>query len=456
MRAIALGGLVLWSAACSDGEAQPCKTDSDCKGDRICGSEGVCVAESENGGGGSGGGAASSQGGAAVDGGGGGGGGGATGGAPSTGGSGGEGGTLVDTCPLPTEAFEVAVAPSPGANVNRRRAALSIPTGEPAGLYTVDYYQNGSFYSETLRRFSLSGDTWQNDTVADEQWGFSFATALDTTSGDDPCIVYSDDYDAVVRLACASISDRIVAPGGASALAVAASGPQKQMVRFEPSSGLLEYFTTDGGTPSIPVAIDEDIWVTALSVAVDANGTPHVAYHAEIAGSPDQLEVRYATLTGGSWQVETVFSETAAPQDQGPGSVSLALDPYGVPSVAYHHLSARSLEIVSRDGGVFGPAVVLDAPQPNFPNDDLGRYVVVQIDCYARKRVIYSRSVSTDPQPDSHLYWGIATPSGLDQRQMVPLLTTFNGWEDDLAYEIDAAGHDHIAIMAGALQYVTR
>lgn len=456
MRVIASCCLALLVIACSEDQGEPCQADTDCKGDRICGAAGTCVDV-----GGNGAGAGTNAGGEASGGspsasGGSGGGPVTEGGAPVSGGSGGEGGTLIDTCPVPSTALEVVAVPNPGANVTRRRVALDVPTTEPPGLYTVDYYGNGSFYAETLRRFSHVGDTWQNDTVADEQWGFSVATALDTTSGDDPCIVYSDDYDDVVRLACDSISDRIVAPGAASMLAIAANGPLKQMVRFDPLNQALDYFTTDGGTPSVPVVIDDDGWVTSLSMAVDANGTPHVAYRAEVGGSPDQLDVRYATLTAGRWQVETVFSETSASPEQGLGSVSIALDPYGVPSIAYHHKSTRSLELVSRDGDSFTPAVVLDAPQPSFPNDDLGRYVVLQIDCYARKRVVYSRSVSTDPAPDSHLYFGIATDSGLEDRQMIPLLTTFNGWENDLAYEIDAAGHDHIAVMAGALQYVTR
>lgn len=79
------------------------------------------------------------------------------------------GGALVDTCPLPTGAFLVTAAPSPGANTTRRRVAIGVPTGAPAGLYTVDYYGNGSFYAETMKRFSLVGDSWSNAGVAEEQ-----------------------------------------------------------------------------------------------------------------------------------------------------------------------------------------------------------------------------------------------------------------------------------------------
>lgn len=195
----------------------------------------------------------------------------------------------------------------------------------------------------------------------------SIATALDTTSGDDPCIVYGDDYDGFVRLACESISDRIVAPDGASALAVAAAGPLKQMVRFHNGTYALEYFTTDGGTPTVPEPIEQDIRVSALSLAVDSTGTPHLAYHVEVSSSPGAylLEVRYATLTPSGWQIETIASETADSAEQGKGSVSLALDPYGQPSIAYHRRSTRSLEIVTRESGSFSAPVVLDSPQPS-------------------------------------------------------------------------------------------
>lgn len=465
-RLFALGSLVfVW--ACSDATGEPCRSDTDCKGERVCGAAGTCVEPGSGGEGagvGTGGaagvggdassGAASSQGGAGL-------GGGAVGGQPATGGNGagGEGGApLVDTCPLPTADFTVATVPSPGNYTTRRRAGVQYRTGQSAGVLAVDYYGNGSFYAETLKRFTPTADTWQTDYVADEQWGYSIATAFATTSGDDPCVVYTDDYDGFVRLACDSISDRVVAPGWATALGIAADGALKHIVRINGGTSL-EWFTTDGGTPTVPVVVDQAQGITALSFAVDGQGIPHVAYHVQAGGSPGAYtsEVRYATMGPNGWVTTTLTTDTATTQENSRESVALALDPYGQPVIAFHRKSTRSLALVEWNGSDFSAPVVLDAPQPGYPNDDLGSYVALQIDCYGRKRLVYSRVVSTDPEPNSHLFYANATESGLEGRVMLPTGGLFYGVDHDLAYVVDPAGHDHIGANAGyQVHYATR
>ncbi len=364
---------------------------------------------------------------------------------------------MVDTCPLPGAAFTVAIPPSPGNYTTRRRAGMQLRSGEP-NVLAVDYYGNGSFYSETLKRFTPISDTWQTNYVADEQWGSNIATSFATTSGDDPCVVYTDDYDGHIRLVCDSISDRIVAPGWANALGLAADGPLKHVVRVNDGTDL-EWFTTDGGTPTVPALIDQAGWISAVSFALDSQGTPHVAYHVETGGSQGavDLEVRHATLGPSGWDITVVASETAPSSEDSKQSVALGIDPWDQPAIAYHRQSTRSLELVEWQSGAFTAPIVLDAPQPGYPNDDLGRYVAMQIDCYERKRLVYSRVVSTDPSPNSHLFHAIATSSGLEDRVMLPLGGVFSGYDFDLAYVVDAAGHDHIGAHASyAIQYVSR
>ncbi len=392
----------------------------------------------------------------------------ATGGSAASGGGGGvsidggggsgSGGTLVDTCPVPGEDFVVATVPSPGSYTTRRRAGIQQHGDAAPGVLAVDYYGNGSFYDEELKRFTLGGDAWQTDYVADEQWGFSLAQAFATTSGDDPCVVYTDDYDGHVRLQCGSISDRVVAPDGATFLTIAAAGPLKHIVRARYGVGI-EWITTDGGTPSVPEVLDPLYDISGLSLALDADGEPHVAYKARTGGGAGAvtMEVRYAVHSASGWQIQTVVTETAASFDSSKQSVAIAMGPTDRPRIAYHRESSRSLELVEWQGAGFGAPLVLDAPQPGYPDDDLGRYVALQVDCYDRPRVAYSRVVTTDPDPNTHLFHGVVEGGVLTQRTMVPLNGLFYGVDFDVAYLVDAQGHDHIAANAGyQLHYVTR
>jgi hypothetical protein len=334
---------------------------------------------------------------------------------------------------------------------------IQVPTNGPVGLYSVDSYQNGSFYDELLKRFEKNQGSWTYQTVADEEWGLSVASALASSDGDDPCIVYNKDYDGVMRLACTSITDRVIAPGTASGVAIAAFGNTKHVARIAQASDV-EWLTTDGGTPTVPETIDSGADSSAISMAVDAQGTPHVAWVKNTYLSPGQylVEVRYAKRQGGAWSPVTVDSEMVAGAADERLAVSLALDPAGHPSIAYHHRSTRSLRIVVGDGTSFSAPVPLDVPQPGYPSDDDGKSVALAIDCFGRKRVVYSRNVTTDPTPSSRLAFALVGPTGLTDRVMLPLLTSYYPGDFDLSYRVDAAGHDHIGVVAGALQYVTR
>lgn len=372
--------------------------------------------------------------------------------------SGGEGGGLVDTCPIPAGPFATSVVPNAGSNAEYRRVQVQVPTGVPASLFTVFKYANGSFSGTSLRQLTQDGADWSSTTIADEQWDISIARGLATTHGDDPCVVYSDDYEDQVRLSCASISDRVIAPGATDGLAIAAAGALKHVARIRDWYAL-EWIATDGGTPPEPELVDEAEEIASISIAVDAQGVPHVAYAALLDGPQDTdvVEIRYAMRSGGVWTIETVASHGLASAEDEYVAVSLALDHDGDAVIAFHDQAARSLVLVEQTGGAFGAPVTLLAPQPGYPTDDVGEYVQLEIDCYDRRRVVYSRELTTDPKPNSRLYHGVIEAGALAGSQMLPLVGTFVGFDYDLDYHVDAEGHDHIGVMSYyAVRYVSR
>ncbi len=84
------------------------------------------------------------------------------------------------------------------------------------------------------------------------------------------------------------------------------------------------------------------------SLAMDATGGVHVAY--ELPGVPAPL--RYASRLGGRWSIEPV------PVAGQPAFGSLALDPHGVPFIAYWESGSRSICVVERRDGSWRSEVV--------------------------------------------------------------------------------------------------
>src|SRR5438552_1802666 len=100
-------------------------------------------------------------------------------------------------------------------------------------------------------------------------------------------------------------------------------------------------------------------WVTdkqprgeGVSLAVDAQGIPHVASHLR---TPPV--VQYRTRDGSVWHVEAVDSVDAGPERD----LSLQIDRYGRPIIAYLDTPAGKVKVAWKDGNTWRTQVVDDA-----------------------------------------------------------------------------------------------
>lgn len=112
---------------------------------------------------------------------------------------------------------------------------------------------------------------------------------------------------------------------------------------------VLKYAKRVGGEWSFETVHDTGAGVGSVSLAVTPEGIPHIGYQfTSQSGSSGLHEVRYATLDGEAWAIQTIAA--MAVDGQALGGISLALDSAGRPYVAYVDLPIRTLRYAWLDG----------------------------------------------------------------------------------------------------------
>lgn len=180
----------------------------------------------------------------------------------------------------------------------------------------------------------------------------------------------------------------------------------------------------DAGVPALgwQIEIADPDGASVPSLALDAQGRPHVAYGGNLAGTYE-YGLKYAWHDGSAWQIEMVD------EDISPGwENSLAIDPLGDPHIAYHypiealmyaHYYSGSWHIQQVETGErVGQKAVLDLDSANLPH-------IASWD-YTNHRIRYARRTGPD--------WELET------------VVTFVGTGSDtsLWFALDAADQPHI------------
>ncbi|MDH3754127.1 MAG: hypothetical protein OEU32_09680 [Acidimicrobiia bacterium] len=126
----------------------------------------------------------------------------------------------------------------------------------------------------------------------------------------------------------------------------------------------------DGSWTVEPVDTDGDVGRFS-SLAIDGDGAAHISYW-----HGDTGEVRYATNAGGAWETTTIDTlEQVEIGFEGARRItSIALDPAGVPSVAYSDLAGIRLAVRGDDGTWTTEQILTAGDRP------LGQLVSLEID----------------------------------------------------------------------------
>ncbi|HVX31082.1 MAG TPA: hypothetical protein VHA53_11430, partial [Nitrolancea sp.] len=155
------------------------------------------------------------------------------------------------------------------------------------------------------------------------------------------------------------------------------------------------------------------------SLALDSQGTPHIAYE---AGA--NADLRYAVGGGAGWNVETIVSSTGA----GACAVSLALDSNDQPQIAYNDSQTKLLKYAVRSGDSWNSEIVDDS-------GEVGHYASLALDAAGHPHIAYLDGFNAD------LKYATNDGSGW-QIQAVDTDGTV-GWFSSIA--VDSNGQPHIA-----------
>lgn len=163
--------------------------------------------------------------------------------------------------------------------------------------------------------------------------------------------------------------------GGTASLDVDAQGVP-HIVYYNYASLYLKYARRDLGGWHVETIVPDVAWPSTASIRVDADGNPHVSY-VEVMGVHVR-DVKYAHHDGTGWQTETV----AVGLDLYDAHTSLALDASGTPHIAYYNSASSSVQYARRDYTGWHVETVDNA-------GDVGRYVSLAVDGGAKPHVAY-------------------------------------------------------------------
>jgi hypothetical protein len=187
----------------------------------------------------------------------------------------------------------------------------------------------------------------------------------------------------------------------------------------------------DGGWEKQPV--DYLGWAYSFrdSLALDAQGHPHVAY-----GDSVERSIKYRWFDGATWHEETVVGSWSAVDPP-----SFALDASDRPHLAYFDNSTKNMMYAWRDGATWHSEIAIE--------DSHGSKPALALDPEGQPHIAYSTKLR---RPDTFLVYASRaqppTASGSDgatwQVVTVPTLSD-PGVGDDVSLVMDASGRPHIA-----------
>ncbi len=260
--------------------------------------------------------------------------------------------------------------------------AIALQDGQPR----IVYYRYPDVQTPgQLRYAAWTGSQWQLTTIDGD------VGALDTTgpkrpalrfdAGRQPHIAYYDGSDQSVKVAvwtgAAWIADTAAGPtqtGEALSLALDRAA-EPHLSFYDAQVDALVYMTRTGTTWDRAEVAQGAFAGRFNALALDAADAPDLCFTQESGVTSD---LRYAYLTAGGWQVETV--ETGAPVT---GSYcALALDGAGTPHLAYLDDTRAVLKYAHRAGGSWTITTVDAAGAA-------GQYAALALDAAGAPRIAY-------------------------------------------------------------------
>ena len=205
---------------------------------------------------------------------------------------------------------------------------------------------------------------------------------------------------------------------------------------FALASCLLSLPAVLGATPFVLETVDAPSTIAGnnVSLAIDAAGNPHIAYHDASAA-----DLKYAKKVGGTWIIETVDGFTT-----NVGSYcSLALDAQGIPRIAYYDATNGDLRYASKVTGTWVTEAVDNV-------NNVGQWCSLALDAQGNPKIAYQDVTNFDLKFATRLSGGswflevVDTPNNL-------------GMYASLA--LDAQGNPRIAYLDqtnGDLRYASK
>jgi len=232
----------------------------------------------------------------------------------------------------------------------------------PNGIPSISY--GDGLYFGNLMFTGKNGNSWERTIIAHGTMGdageFS-SLAFDRQSV--PHITYNDGqvlaslYYASLNMSTGEwefslIDDDTPYTGDAgysSSLKIDASGhPHVAYISDDPWG--LRYATSQDGVNWTVTKLDEldrrnffARTYTGVSLALDSRGYPHISYYNQTTSDNTQIELRYLSWNGVSWEREIV--STLTKRDF---TTSLAIDAQDIPHIAYCDVAAKSLNYATR------------------------------------------------------------------------------------------------------------
>jgi hypothetical protein len=250
-------------------------------------------------------------------------------------------------------------------HANERRGPVWSFTTAPPDVH-ISYFDqtNGD-----LKYAVKSNGAWTTGAV-DAVGSIPTSTSLALDSSGDPHIGYrSGDLKYAVKSAGQWMAEAVDASGGLHISLVLDIQNNPRMSYVDAVNGDLSYAAKEGGIWSIEVVNLTLNGFASTSLAVDAQGNPHIAYH------EFPRRVVYSVKNGG-WSDELI--ETTL----GGNWTSLTLDTQGAPHIIYQYHDAKDVAYTRQEGAFWSREVVEAA-------GDVGEYTSIAIDVLGHPRVSY-------------------------------------------------------------------
>ncbi len=310
------------------------------------------------------------------------------------------------------------VVPGPG---TFRSTALALDAADEPHLAYVDKTSTDLFWAER------DGAAWKTEVVADAWSGPTRSVSLVIDPAGVPHIAY--------------------AAGG---LRHAAGGPGAWQIEVVDETGGSNYFNTsivaaggslhvayrqlssifyqrfDGAAWSFQiVASNWSAYGADVSIGVDASQRVHISFESVIGGDFGETTLRYATSTGGDFQMEDIEN---LPPKSGQTYDALAVTPEGLVHIAYRDGSLGALRLATGESGAWTKETVDGA-------DDAGSHASIVMDAQGALHIAYRAAATKELRHATNASgtWQIETVDG----------QTDTGLHTSV--KVDSKGHVHIA-----------